>query len=191
MPISTKFLHAVVGAFLAIGGVTASDEVQGQTTEYTLVSGQVLIVRLVRVRVNTATLEMEELFFEEPLASGKWRANGCRMKMADHPHLQQALQQRGFLLKIYSQARGGCIQSYEIGRDENLISQATAAPPGRTPTLVVTGTGILPPRPTFTPIRSRTQTFTITATGALTPRAPFTPVIIRTDTLTVTGTGSL
>ena len=178
---------AVAGAILAIGFATL-DAVQAQTPEYTRLSGQLLVLRLVKVRINAATEEIEEFHFEEPLTSGKWSALGCRMKLANHPYLQQAIQ-RGFMLRIQSQTRG-CIQSYEIGRDENLIAQTTTAPPSRTPILTVTATGALAPRPPFTPIRGRTRNLTVIGTGALAPHAPFTPISVRTDTLTVTGTGS-
>jgi hypothetical protein len=186
--ISKTSFYAAAGIVL---GIALSDAARAQTTEYTLVSGQALVVRLVTVRVNAATLELEELNFEEPLTTGKWRALGCRMKLANHPYLQQALQ-RGFLLRIQSDTRG-CVRSYEMGRDENLIAQTTTAPPNRTATLAVTATGVLAPRPPFTPINFRiTQTLALTGTGALTPRAPFTPVSLRIpQTLTVTGTGSL
>jgi hypothetical protein len=186
--VSKQIACATAGIILSIA---LSVTTFAQTAEYTLVSGQALVVRLVTARVNVASLELEELKFEEPLTANKWRALGCRMRLTNHPYLQQALQ-RGFVLRIQTD-RGGCVRSYEMGRDEHLVVQTTTARPVRTPTLAVTATGVLAPHPPFTPINLRIrQTLVLAATGALTPRAPFTPVSLRIpQTLTLTGTGSL
>jgi hypothetical protein len=159
-----------------------------QGVDFTLVSGQQLVVRLVAVRVNASTREIEDFKFEEPMADRRWRALGCRMRLADHPYLQQALQ-RGIVLNIQIQT-SGCLPSYEIGRDESLIARPATAPVIRTPSLTVAASGALAPHPPFTPVRGRAQMLTLIGTGTLTPRTPFTPVMLRIETLTVTGTGS-
>jgi hypothetical protein len=191
MRIIKTFERAVLccaAAGAAIGILLAtSNAVRPQDREYVLVSGQAFVGRLVSIRVNATTRELEELNFDEPLDVRGWKTLGCRLRLADHPYLQQALE-RGFLLSIRSETTG-CIRSYELGRAESLLPPKPAQPV-RTATLTATATGALAPRAPFTPVIGSTPSLAITGTGRLTLRAPFTPVNVRTDALTLIGTGS-